>query len=134
MAFFIWFAIAPLQSEIKKTLGLTKQDLWTSSIVGVAGTIFMRFVLGPMCDKFGPRVPFVFVLCAASIPTACTGLVNSSAGLSVLRLFIGIAGGSFVMTQAWMSRMFAKEIVGTANAMTAGWGNLGKFCTLKSSL
>jgi len=35
IAFFIWFAIAPLLSEIKVTLGLTKQELWTSSIVGV---------------------------------------------------------------------------------------------------
>ena len=29
MAFFIWFAIAPLLPEIKKTLGLTKQEVWT---------------------------------------------------------------------------------------------------------
>ena len=39
IAFFIWFAIAPLLSEIKKTLGLSKEEVWTSSIVGVGGTI-----------------------------------------------------------------------------------------------
>jgi NNP family nitrate/nitrite transporter-like MFS transporter len=55
IAFFIWFAIAPLLSEIKVDLGLTKQEIWTSSIVGVAGTIAMRFILGPACDKFGAR-------------------------------------------------------------------------------
>jgi NNP family nitrate/nitrite transporter-like MFS transporter len=125
MAFFTWFSIAPLLSEIQTTLDLSKEQIWTSSIVGVTGTICMRFLLGPLCDKFGPRIPFTIVLCAASIPTACTGLVNSSAGLSILRLFIGIAGGCFVMTQFWMSRMFVKELVGTANALTAGWGNLG---------
>lgn len=124
-AFFIWFAIAPLLSEIKDTLGLTKQEIWTSSIVGVGGTIAMRFVLGPLCDKFGARILFAGVLCVASIPTALTGTINSATGLAILRLFIGIAGGTFVMCQYWASRMFAKNVVGTANAICGGWGNLG---------
>mmetsp|Transcript_123 Transcript_123/g.224 ORF Transcript_123/g.224 Transcript_123/m.224 type:complete len:482 (+) Transcript_123:211-1656(+) len=125
IAFFIWFAIAPLLSEIRDDLDLTKQQIWTSSIVGVAGTIFMRFILGPACDKFGARIPMVAVLCFASIPTALTGLVKTSTGLSILRLFIGAAGGTFVMCQYWSSRMFCKEVVGTANALCGGWGNLG---------
>ena len=125
VAFFIWFAIAPLLSEIKDTLGLTKQEVWTSSIVGVGGTIAMRFILGPLCDKFGARILFSGVLCVASIPTALTGTINSAAGLAILRLFIGIAGGTFVMCQYWASRMFTREVVGTANALCGGWGNLG---------
>ncbi|MGK3741161.1 MAG: NNP family nitrate/nitrite transporter-like MFS transporter [Bacillariaceae sp.] len=125
IAFFIWFAIAPLLSEIKEDLGLTKQELWTSSIAGVAGTIAMRFALGPACDKFGARIPYAILLCFASIPTACTGFVNSATGLAVLRTFIGTAGGTFVMCQYWSSRMFCREVVGTANALCGGWGNLG---------
>jgi len=125
IAFFIWFAPAPLLSEIRTTLGLSKQQIWTSNIVGVGGTIFMRFLLGPACDKYGARILFAVVLCVASIPTAMLGLVNSSTGLAVIRLFIGIAGGSFVMCQFWTSRMFTKDIVGTANALVGGWGNLG---------
>ena len=125
IAFFIWFAISPLLSEIKIDLGLTKQEIWTSSIVSVAGTIAIRLILGPVCDKFGARIPMAVVLCFASIPTACTGLVNTATGLAVLRLFIGSAGGTFVMCQYWSSCMFSKEVVGTANALVGGWGNLG---------
>jgi NNP family nitrate/nitrite transporter-like MFS transporter len=128
IAFFIWFAIAPLLSEMKDPetgLGLNKKEVWTSSIVGVAGTILMRFILGPMCDKYGARILFTVILCFASIPTACTGLVKSATGLAILRLFIGVAGGTFVMCQYWSSRMFTKEVVGTANALVGGWGNLG---------
>ncbi len=125
IAFFIWFAIAPLLTEIKADLQLSKQQVWTSSIAGVGGTIFMRFILGPACDKWGARIPMAVVLCAASIPTACTGLVNNATGLWVLRLCIGAAGGTFVMCQYWASRMFCKEVVGTANALCGGWGNLG---------
>uniref|UniRef100_A0A7S4NA57 Nitrate/nitrite transporter n=1 Tax=Odontella aurita TaxID=265563 RepID=A0A7S4NA57_9STRA len=125
IAFFIWFSIAPLLSEIKITLKLTKQEIWTANIVSVAGTILMRFILGPGCDKYGARILFTIVLCTASIPTAMTGLINSATSLAVLRLFIGIAGGTFVMCQYWSSRMFTKQVVGTANALVGGWGNLG---------
>lgn len=125
VAFFIWFAIGPLLGEIRDDLDLTKQQIWTSSIAGVGGTIAMRLILGPLCDVYGARTLFCAVLCIASIPTACTGLVNSADGLVILRLFIGIAGGSFVMCQYWTSRFFTKEVVGTANALVGGWGNLG---------
>jgi MFS transporter, NNP family, nitrate/nitrite transporter len=125
IAFIIWFAVTPLLSEIQMDLGLTKKEIWTSSIAGVGGTIIVRILLGPLCDKYGPRLLFLLVLCAASIPTACTGFVNSALGLAILRGFIGIAGGSFVMCQYWTSVMFCKEIVGTANGIVAGWGNLG---------
>eukprot|EP00934_Nitzschia_sp_Nitz4_P000535 Nitzschia sp. Nitz4//scaffold48_size128905//60798//62536//NITZ4_003598-RA/size128905-augustus-gene-0.6-mRNA-1//1//CDS//3329552976//535//frame0 len=129
IAFFIWFAISPLLSEIQDTLGLSTQEIWTSSIAGVGGTILIRFILGPLCDTVGARILFSIVLCGASIPAACTGLVESARGLTILRSFIGLAGGTFVMCEYWTSRMFTKEIVGTANALVAGWGNLGASVT-----
>jgi len=101
IAFCIWFAIAPLLSEIQTTLKITKQEIWTSNIIGVGGTIFLRFIIGPACDKFGARVLFSILLCTAAIPTAMVGLVSNADGLYVLRLFIGIAGATFVTTQYW---------------------------------
>ncbi|KAL7532234.1 hypothetical protein ACHAXR_004506 [Thalassiosira sp. AJA248-18] len=125
IAFFIWFAIAPLLPEVKETLGLSKKQIWTSNICSVAGTIFLRFVNGPLCDKYGARIPMGFILAFASIPCAMTGLINSATSLAVLRFFIGFGGSTFVMCQFWTSRMFTKEVVGTANALVGGWGNLG---------
>jgi NNP family nitrate/nitrite transporter-like MFS transporter len=124
-AFFIWFAIAPLLPEVKESLGISKQDIWTSNICSVAGTVFMRFINGPMCDKYGARILMGVLLMAASIPCALTGLVNSTASLCILRFFIGLGGSTFVCCQFWTSRMFTKEIAGTANALVGGWGNLG---------
>jgi len=125
LAFFIWFAIAPLLPEVKDSLGISKQDIWTSNICSVAGTIIMRFVLGPLCDKFGARILMGTVIMGASIPTACIGLVNSAATLAVTRFFIGLGGSTFVMCQYWSTMMFTKEVAGTANALVGGWGNLG---------
>ena len=43
----------------------------------------------------------------------------------VLRFFIGILGGSFVPCQVWSTGFFDKNVVGTANALTGGFGNAG---------
>jgi MFS transporter, NNP family, nitrate/nitrite transporter len=53
------------------------------------------------------------------------GLVTSSNGLIALRFFVGILGASFVPCQVWTTGFFDKDVVGTANALTAGWGNAG---------
>lgn len=124
-AFFIWFAIAPLLPIIKDDLGLTKSDIWTTNICAVLFDIAMRFVFGAVCDKYGARIPMGCVLMFASIPTACIGLVNNLMGLIFVRLFIGVAGSTFVMCQCWSTRMFTKDIVGIANGLVGGWGNVG---------
>lgn len=89
-SFFLWFSITPLLPEIRDTLQLSNEDIWTSSIIGVAGTILMRFLLGPLCDTWGARTLFSAILLSAAVPTACTGLVQSAVGLYVLRLAIGL--------------------------------------------
>ena len=127
MASFIWFSIAPLLPEIKDSLGLTSKQIWISNIVAISSDIAMRSVFGSLTDKYGSRILMGGVLMAASIPTACTGLVNNIAGLCILRFAIGFAGSTFVMCQAWTTSMFTKDIVGTANALAAGWGGAGAF-------
>lgn len=125
LAFTIWFAPAPLLREIKDTLGLSKAEVWTSSITNDLTAIVMRVFMGPICDAYAARIPMAAVLVISSIPTAMVGLVNNAMGLAVVRFFIGIAGSSFVMAQFWPIRMFAREIAGTANGLVGGWGNLG---------
>jgi hypothetical protein len=125
LAFMAWFSIIPLLAEVQKSLDLTKEEIWTSSIFGVAGSVVTRCVAGLLCDKYGGRWMIAVVLFTCGIPTMCTGLVNNSTELSVLRLFTGMAGSAFVSCQYWTSTMFTREVAGTANALAAGWGNLG---------
>lgn len=125
VAFFTWFAITPLLTEVQQSLHLTKRQIWTSSIYGVAGSAVTRIFNGPFCDKFGARWAMSGTLLLSAIPTALTGLVHTATGLNVLRLFIGVAGSAFVTSQYWTYSMFTKEVAGTANALVAGWGNLG---------
>jgi len=127
MAKFVWFSIAPLLPEIKISLGLTSKEIWLSNIIAVSGDIVMRFFLGSITDKMGSRILMGCVLIFASIPTACTGLVNNLIGLCLLRLFIGCAGSSFIISQCWTMRMFTKEVAGTATSLVGGWGGAGCF-------
>ena len=125
MAFVSWFAFAPLMKEIKGDLGMTKLEVYNANISSVASTILSRFVVGPLCDTFGARISSSVLLLMGCIPTAFGGLVNSAVDVAVIRFFIGVMGATFVCTQFWTSQVFAKEFVGTANATSAGWGNLG---------
>lgn len=125
VAFFTWFALTPLLSEIALSLSLTKEEIWTSSILGVAGSAVTRILIGPICDVYGARWAMGMTLFASAIPMTLTGLVQTSVGLSILRLFIGLAGSAFVTSQYWTSSMFTVSVAGTANALVAGWGNLG---------
>lgn len=85
----------------------------------------MRFVAGPACDRFGPRHVFAGTLLIGSIPLGLAPLVHDAQGLYISRFFIGILGGSFVPCQVWSTGFFDKNVVGTANALTGGWGNAG---------
>ncbi|XP_052064919.1 uncharacterized protein LOC127704762 [Mytilus californianus] len=125
MAFTSWFGIQPLLPTIRKELGLSKLDLANSGIASVAATIAVRVIIGPLCDRFGPRRTMAGLLMAGAVPMALSGLIKDGTGLIVLRLFIGVLGGTFVPCQFWTSAMFSPKIVGTANAMVGGWGNLG---------
>ncbi|KAL8733925.1 MAG: hypothetical protein Q9181_003400 [Wetmoreana brouardii] len=126
IAFWSWYAFPPLLSEtIAKDLDLSQAEVANSNIISLTATLLVRLVAGPACDRFGPRWTFAGCLLAGSIPTALAGAVYGAPGLMVLRFFVGILGGSFVPCQVWSTGFFDKNIVGTANALTGGFGNAG---------
>merc|ERR1712087_91630 len=50
---------------------------------------------------------------------------TNATGFIICRCVIGFSLATFVACQVWCSQMFAKSVVGAANATAAGWGNLG---------
>jgi MFS transporter, NNP family, nitrate/nitrite transporter len=123
--FFGWFGLAPLMPVIRQELHLTKEQIGNSIIASVAVTVFARLLTGWLCDRIGPRRAYAGLLIAGSIPVMCVGFAHDYATFLLFRLAIGTIGASFVITQFHTSVMFAPNIVGTANATAAGWGNLG---------
>ena len=125
LCFFGWFGIAPLMAVVREDLLLTKAQIGNTIIASVAITIVARLVIGWLCDRIGPRLAYSGLLVLGSIPVMCIGLANSYETFLLFRLAIGVIGASFVITQYHTSVMFAPNVVGTANATTAGWGNMG---------
>ncbi|WP_282080711.1 MFS transporter [Aquimarina algiphila] len=125
LCFFAWFGIVPFMPDVVRDLGLTPDQKWNSIIVAVSGTVFARLLIGKLCDKYGPRICYTWLLTLGAIPVILLGFVQTPIQFIVCRLFIGFIGASFVITQFHTSIMFAPNIVGTANATSAGWGNLG---------
>lgn len=128
LCFFGWFGIVPLMkgdSGVIATIGLSPAQVGNSVIAAVSLTIITRLIIGPMCTRFGSRKVYTCLLLMGSLPVMGIGLAQTPTQFNFARVLIGTIGASFVITQYHTSVMFAPNVVGAANATTAGWGNLG---------
>jgi len=125
VCFFAWFSVAPLMPVIKSEFKLTKDQIANINIAAVGITILVRLVIGPLTDKYGPRRTYTALLALGAVPVLGIAFAHSYAMFLFFRLLIGAIGASFVITQYHTSVMFAPNVVGTANAASAGWGNSG---------
>ncbi len=125
VCFFAWFAVAPLMPLIREDLGLTKDQIANINIAAVCVTILVRLIIGPLCDRFGARLTYTWLLALGAVPVVAIAFAHTYEAFLFWRLCIGAIGASFVITQFHTSSMFAPNVVGAANATTAGWGNAG---------
>lgn len=126
ICFFGWFSHAPLlKATIGPNLHLDKSQMLTAFIASVGVTIFARLAIGYLCDHIGPRLSYVILLVFGAVAVTGSAFVETWEGYLFSRLCIGVIGASFVITQYHTSVMFSSNVVGIANATTAGWGNLG---------
>jgi NNP family nitrate/nitrite transporter-like MFS transporter len=125
LCFFAWFGIAPLMKIVRDELKLTPAQVGNIVIASVGMTVFARLLVGWLCDRIGPRITYSGLLILGSLPVMAIGLAHNYHSFLMLRLAIGVIGASFVITQYHTSIMFSPNVIGTANATTAGWGNMG---------
>jgi NNP family nitrate/nitrite transporter-like MFS transporter len=125
-AWLVWFSIVPLLPAISETIPMTKSDIWTTNIAALVGTIFLRLILGPLCDQYGGRGILTSLLAICAIPLALSGLlIYDYKSLLMVRFLIGCVGGTLVPAQFWITSHFTPECSGVAMATAAGWGALG---------
>jgi NNP family nitrate/nitrite transporter-like MFS transporter len=125
VCFFAWFAVAPLMPAIRADLQLTPAQIANINIAAICVTIVVRMLIGPLCDRYGPRLTYTCLLALGALPVIAIAFAQSYTSFLFWRLCIGAIGASFVITQFHTSVMFAPNVVGTANATAAGWGNAG---------
>src|SRR5688572_9662039 len=74
VCFFAWFAVAPLMPVIREELGLTKDQIANINIAAVCVTIFVRLLIGPLCDRFGALLTYTWLLAFGAIPVIAIAL------------------------------------------------------------
>ncbi|KAJ9474026.1 hypothetical protein PHBOTO_004089 [Pseudozyma hubeiensis] len=135
VAFLSWFAFSPLVPEaVRVDLKLSAVQVTHSNMASLGGTALVRLIAGPACDRYGPRKVMAALLILGAIPSGLAALVYSASGLYAVRFFISILGATFVCCQAWCSTFFDKSVVGTANAFSGGWGNMGGGVTIAAMI
>ena len=98
MAFVCWFAFAPLMVLVRADLNIPVSGVFTTNICSVLSTVMARFLVGPLCDKLGPKICQTVLLAWISVMTLVGMSVNSLWSLGLVRFLIGAGGGSFVVT------------------------------------
>lgn len=77
LCFFGWFGIVPLmkgENGVIADLGLTPAQVGNSIIAAVSLTILARLAIGPLCDRFGARITYTWLLIVGSLPVMLIGL------------------------------------------------------------
>lgn len=119
------FAAPPLLPIIRDNLNLTATDIGNAGIASVSGAVVARLAMGTACDLVGPRVASASLTLLTAPTVYLSAIVNSPTSFLLVRFFTGFSLATFVSTQFWMSSMFSPPVVGRANGVAAGWGNLG---------
>lgn len=119
------FAMAPLLPQLQKSLDLTKQDIWWTHVGMMVGGVPMRFMLGPLCDTYGPRTVMVWIVVLCAIPCALSGLIVVNLGSLLFVRFLMGAMDAFVPCQCWITSQFVREVGGTIMAIAGGLGASG---------
>lgn len=87
-----------------------------------------RLFLGIWTDQYGGRIVYVAVMIAAAIATWLLTFAHTYIEFLVAALGVGIAGGSFAVGVAYVSKFYSKEKQGTALGVF-GSGNVGAAVT-----
>src|SRR6188474_1881626 len=128
VCFAVWTIFSIIGIQIKQDLGLN--DTQFGLLVGtpiLTGSL-IRLLLGVWTDQHGGRIVYVIVMLAAAIATWLLTFATDYPTFLLAALGVGIAGGSFAVGIAYVSRWYPKGKQGTALGIF-GVGNVGAAVT-----
>jgi NNP family nitrate/nitrite transporter-like MFS transporter len=128
VCFAVWTIFSIIGVQIKKDLDLT--DTQFGLLVGtpiLTGSL-IRLILGIWADQYGGRIVYVGVMVAAAVATQLLTYAYDYPTFLLAALGVGIAGGSFSVGIAYVSRWYDADKQGTALGIF-GAGNVGAAVT-----
>ena len=128
VCFAAWTIFSIIGVQVKKDLGLN--DAQFGLLVGtpiLTGSL-VRLVLGVWTDQFGGRIVFTLVMLIAAAATWMLSYAYDYTTFLLAALGVGMAGGSFAVGIAYVSKWYPQGKQGTALGIF-GAGNVGAAVT-----
>jgi NNP family nitrate/nitrite transporter-like MFS transporter len=128
ICFAVWTIFSIIGIRIKQELGLNDTQFGLLIGTPILSGSLIRLVLGIWTDQYGGRRVYTVVMLAAAVATYLLTWAHTYPEFLVAALFVGIAGGSFAVGVAYVSRFYQAGKQGTALGIF-GAGNVGAAVT-----
>ena len=126
--FAVWTIFSIIGVQIKEDLGLTEAQFGLLAGTPILTGSLVRVLLGVWTDQYGGRLVNLMVMLSAALATFLLSYAETYPQFLLAALGVGMAGGSFAVGIAYVSKFFPKEKQGTALGIF-GAGNVGAAVT-----
>ncbi len=126
--FAVWTIFSIIGVQIKNDLGLSETEFGLLIGTPILTGSLIRLILGIWTDQYGGRLVYVAVMLSAALATFLLTFADTYPEFLIAALGVGIAGGSFAVGIAYVSKWFPTERQGTALGVF-GAGNVGAAVT-----
>ncbi|MEQ1754446.1 MAG: MFS transporter [Micropepsaceae bacterium] len=128
ICFAVWTIFSIIGIQIKQELGLNEAQFGLLIGTPILTGSLIRLVLGIWTDQYGGRSVLSLVMISSAIATVLLTFASDYETYLLAALGVGIAGGSFSVGVAYVSRWFSRETQGSALGIF-GAGNVGAAVT-----
>lgn len=128
VCFAVWTIFSIIGVKIKQELGLSETQFGLLVATPVLTGSISRIFLGVWTDQYGGRIMLPLQMLITAVSVWLLASVQTYAVFLAVALGLGLAGGSFIIGVAYVSRWFEAERQGTALGIF-GAGNVGAAVT-----
>ncbi len=128
VCFAVWTIFSIIGVKIKQDLGLSDTEFGLLVGTPILTGSLSRIFLGIWTDQYGGRIVYVLTMVAAAVATFLLSFATTYELMLVAALGVGLAGGSFAVGIAYVSKWYPPDKQGTALGIF-GAGNVGAAVT-----
>jgi NNP family nitrate/nitrite transporter-like MFS transporter len=128
VCFAVWTIFSIIGVRIKDELRLSETEFGLLVGTPILTGSLVRVALGIWADRVGGRMVYTATMLAAAVATFLLAYAHTYSQMLLAALGVGLAGGSFAVGVAYVSRFFPAERQGTALGVF-GIGNVGAAVT-----
>jgi len=128
VCFAVWTIFSIIGIKIKAELGLNDTQFGLLVATPILTGSLSRIFLGIWADQYGGKLVYTLTMLATALGVFLLTLANSYAMYLLAALGLGLAGGTFAVGVAYVSKWYPPEKQGTALGIF-GMGNVGAAVT-----